>query len=116
VLLIFLKFAFHDLNIVSAHYQPRTEIGRQNTEEGSSTLRPQPSVIIPHSSLITAFLHFAASGCRFAGLIPFMIRYRRLQRIGEVDWFWCLVSQFLTAHCSRLTVHCEAVAASIAVL
>jgi len=57
-------------------------------------------------------LPVAAYGCRFAGLIPFMIRYRRLQRIGVVDWFWCLVSQFLTAHCSRLTVHCEAVAAS----
>ncbi|MFZ0927992.1 MAG: hypothetical protein WAN11_05305 [Syntrophobacteraceae bacterium] len=38
----------------------------------------------------------AASGCRFAGLITFMIRYRLLQRIGEVDWLWCLVSQFLT--------------------
>ncbi|MGO9019411.1 MAG: hypothetical protein ACLQVJ_13790 [Syntrophobacteraceae bacterium] len=38
----------------------------------------------------------ASSGCRFAGLIPFMIRYRLLQRIGEADRLWRLVSQFLT--------------------
>ena len=88
-----------------------------------SAFRPvHPLTCSPQVFSLFAFCRFwlpfllpllvTASGCRFAGLIPFMIRYRRLQRIGVVDWFWCLVSQFLTAHCSRLTVHCEAVAAS----
>jgi len=71
----------------TAHYQPRAEIGRQNTEKGSSTLRHHSSLITHHSSLITVFLHFASSGCRFycRFWLPLLVAVLQVQIIPQYN-------------------------------